>query len=149
MNNTQQTLARNGTANRFRVTDISRHQHTTINSPPTVQPVLFYTGRVVYNTLTNLFVADNPFPNSITVSTITVGSEGGAQLTHNIGNSKSYTVFITPEVQNNITISGEVIRQDNYVQVILSSGGASVSGNFYFLIMVVNNTSQSLPTYTI
>jgi hypothetical protein len=138
---------RTGTVNRFRVTDTTRHTHTNINSPTTIQPTLFYVGQVLFNSVTSTFSAGSPFPKGFTVTTVNTGPAEGVEIVHNIGNNKKYVAFITPYWANNTSYSPEIIKNPNYLNVVMTNGGSNVAVSFDFLIIIINNTTSSEPNY--
>lgn len=138
----RQEIQANSSASRFSLNTIPRHIHNGVDSPFTFQPILTYAGSLLRD--------GGPFILPKGWSCSKIGS-GSYTVTHNFGSDVIYAVSAIPGLDAQTiqyyrppTTPGTI----NFYTLAIGGGGASaVDSSFDFLITVVNNRSQSIPTY--
>lgn len=138
----RQEIQANSSASRFKVNTTPRHIHNNVDSPFTFQPILTYIGEVNADGTAVLL------PNGWT----SVGSGTGVYtITHNL-NSTYYRIVANPSDPYIGVFCTIGTRGKNTVVVktfVPSAGSyAATSASFSFILVITNNRSQTLPSYT-
>lgn len=144
----QEIQARDAHA-RFQLVPIQRHTHNNVDSPYTFQPVLTFGGYVRSDgnltKATGGVIASGVFPVGWTV---TKNGTGLYQVNHNLGTQQYAVTAIPVDGAQFGTITSKI--DDNFIfQGYNISAGAAVAAdtNFSFILTLLANTSQTLPSY--
>lgn len=137
----KQEIQRQNSVGRFQLTPIQRHIHNNIDSPYTFQPILTYVGLVGYDGTAILLpkgwkiTKDAAFAGVYTVThnlgTLLYGCVASASQSTNI-----YAVPVISAFQNEVDFTWGNVATD-----------LSADTSFFFSLTVINNKSQTLPSY--
>ena len=137
----QQELQANRSGARFGLTPIQRHIHNNTDSPFAFQPILTYTGVIIYDgTVGSLPKGWTCVRNAV----------GAYSITHNLGSDSNYVVM-TQELQSLNTVLTSVVSpfalQFDVTWWDISTAAAGDT-SFMFTVTVANNRSTQIPVYS-
>lgn len=132
----QQEMHKYSQLNRFNVSNTQRHIHNNIDSPYTFQPILTYIGNISENGSVGLLP---------TGWSATSDEAGSYTVTHNLG---TVLYACVASSSDSGAIANPVVSHfANEVDFVWFQELGKTTTNFNFILTVINNKIQTLPTY--
>lgn len=140
----QKGISEAASNNRFSLNPVTRHTHNNVDSPYVFQPIITYVGKISFDGFATVL------PKGWTHS----GGAGVYTVTHNLPPSTIYIVSAIPSADSGSGSDSVSYSQGTNTSkvtffVFNTTTGTPSACDFWFSLTVVNNSSPTLPTYSI
>lgn len=139
----KQLIAQDNVANRFRISPSNRHVHNNIDAPFVYLPYQIYFGVFPYDADAGGDI-ESILPNGWTIET---QGTGEYVINHNLGNATYSFVATASQSLNNKAFPVIDCFQNQIGIVWFNENGTAVDTSFNFMLVLLQATNGTFPTY--